>query len=167
MAVLYCACFGAGIWAVSDNAMAGEGAPAPNCSLRLIEGGPSTSINQLRGKVLYVDFWASWCIPCRASFPFMNALDKDLKGKGLKVVAINVDEKPEDAKRFLTKYPARFAIAVKANEACAKQFGVEGMPSSFVVDRRGVIRHVHQGFRPEDAGRLHTLINQLLSEKGN
>ena len=116
-----------------------KGSAAPNCKLQLLDGKASTSISQLRGKVLYVDFWASWCIPCAVSFPFMNMLDKELSGKGLQVVAINLDEKADDAKKFLTKHPLRFSIAVKANESCAKEFGVQGMPSSFIIDRKGVI----------------------------
>lgn len=144
-----------------------KGGAAPNCKLQLLDGKASTSIGQLRGKVLYVDFWASWCVPCKASFPFMNAMDKDLNGKGLQVIAINLDEKLEDAKKFLTKYPVRFAIAVKANESCAKEFGVQGMPSSFIVDRKGVIQLVHPGFKPGDAGKLRGIIGKLLSEKGN
>ncbi len=152
--------------ALSGFALAKPGAKAPNCKLHLLDGKASTSIGQLRGKVLYVDFWASWCVPCKASFPFMNAIDKELAGKGLQVVAINLDEKPEDAKKFLTKHPVRFAIAVKANESCAKEFGVEGMPSSFIVDRSGTIRLVHPGFKPSDAGKLRGVIGKLLSEKG-
>lgn len=141
-----------------------NGAAAPNCSLQLLDGKGSTSISQLRGKVLYVDFWASWCIPCSASFPFMNTMDKELNGKGLQVLAINLDEKLEDAKRFLAKHPVRFAIAVKANESCAKEFGVEGMPSSFIVDRNGTIQHVHQGFRPGDGPQLRGIIGKLLAQ---
>lgn len=145
----------------------GKGSPAPNCKLSLLDGKAATSIGQLKGKVLYVDFWASWCIPCKASFPFMNKLDKELNGKGLQVLAINLDQKPEDAKKFLAQHPVRFAIAVKANESCAKEFGVEGMPSSFIVGRSGRIEHVHQGFRPADAGKLHAMIGKLLAAKGN
>ncbi|MEQ1715028.1 MAG: TlpA disulfide reductase family protein [Hyphomicrobium sp.] len=141
-----------------------KGSAAPNCKLSLIDGKASTSLSQLPGKVLYVDFWASWCVPCAASFPFMNKLDKELSGKGLQVVAINLDEKPDDAKKFLAKHPVRFSIAVKANETCAKEFGVQGMPSSFIVDRKGVIRLVHPGFKPGDAGKLRSLVGQLLAE---
>lgn len=161
------AVFCSGVVALAGAANAKDsGSMAPNCALRLLDGGAGTTINQLRGKVLYVDFWASWCIPCKGSFPFMNSIDKDLKGKGLQVVAINLDEKLEDAKRFLAKHPVGFAVAVKANESCAKEFGVQGMPSSFIVDRKGVIRKVHPGFRPGDAGQLRALLGKLLGEAG-
>lgn len=156
---------GAGTVPQTSTALAKDkGSAAPDCKLQLLDGKASTSISQLRGKVLYVDFWASWCVPCAASFPFMNKLDKELNGKGLQVVAINLDEKPDDAKKFLAKHPVRFAIAVKANESCAKEFGVQGMPSSFIVDREGVIRLVHPGFKPGDAPKLRGLVGQLLAE---
>lgn len=141
----------------------GKGVAAPDCRIQLLGGAATSSIGQLRGKVLYVDFWASWCTSCHASFPFMNSLDKELSGKGLQVLAINLDEKLEDAQAFIGKHPVRFAIAVTANASCAKEFGVAGMPTSYIIDRNGIIQHVHQGFRAGEAGALREIIGKLLS----
>ena len=137
---------------------------APNCSLTPVGDGQRYDMRQLRGKVVYVDFWASWCSPCAQSFPFLNDLDSELRGQGLHVLGINLDEKPDDAKAFLEKHPASFAVAVDADGQCPRDFGVQAMPSSYLVDRQGIIRHVHLGFRRGEAEQLRGLVEQLLAE---
>jgi peroxiredoxin len=141
------------------------GSKAPDCALTSINDTQHYDLQQFHGKVLYVDFWASWCPPCAKSFPFMNDLDRDLKDSGLQVIGINLDQAPEDAKTFLAQYPANFTVAADANEKCAKSFDVKAMPSSYLIDRNGVIRHVHLGFRPGEAKELRVLAEQLLAEK--
>ncbi|MGR8997853.1 MAG: TlpA family protein disulfide reductase [Gammaproteobacteria bacterium] len=141
------------------------GSNAPDCALTSITGTERYDLHQFQGKVLYVDFWASWCPPCAKSFPFMNDLDRDLKDSGLQVIGVNLDQAPEDAKAFLAKYPADFIVAADADEKCARGFDVKAMPSSYLVDRNGVIRHVHLGFRAGEAKELRVLAEQLLSEK--
>jgi peroxiredoxin len=140
-------------------------ASAPDCSWNLDGARQIANTQQFRGKVLYVDFWASWCAPCVLSFPFMNQLQAALGGQGLQVLAVNMDARPEDEQRFLAAHPARFDVASGENAQCAKNFGVEAMPSSFIVDRSGTIRFVHRGFRPDDAGQLRAEVQQLLTEK--
>ena len=95
----------------------------------------------------------------------MNDLDRDLKASGLRVIGVNLDQSPEDAKTFLAKYPANFTVAADANEKCAKEFDVKAMPSSYLIDRNGIIRHVHLGFRPGEAEEVRVLAEQLLAEK--
>jgi peroxiredoxin len=142
------------------------GSIAPDCTLTtMINDSQHYDLKQFHGKVLYVDFWASWCPPCAKSFPFMNELDRDLKDSGLQVIGVNMDQTPEDAKAFLTKYPANFTVLFDASEKCAKGFDVKAMPSSYLIDRNGVIRHVHMGFRPDEAKELRILAEQLLAEK--
>lgn len=140
------------------------GQAAPNCSLTPLGEGQRYDMRQLRGKVVYVDFWASWCSPCAQSFPFLNDLDSELRGQGLHVLGINLDEKPDDAKAFLEKHPANFTVAVDADGQCPRDFGVQAMPSSYLVDRQGIIRHVHLGFRRGEAEQLRGLVEQLLAE---
>ncbi len=139
--------------------------PAPNCKLTSIGGGQSYELKQFAGKVLYVDFWASWCDPCVKSFPFLNKLDHELRGRGLQVIGVNMDEAPADAEGFLEKYPAHFTVAADPSGQCAKDFDVKAMPSSYLIDRNGVIRHVHLGFRPGEAEEFRTLVEQLLAER--
>jgi peroxiredoxin len=141
------------------------GRPAPDCKLTPLDGGPSYNLRQFRGEVLYVDFWASWCAPCAQSFPFMNGLEHELRNRGLRVVGVNLDENPGDAQNFLTEHPAHFTIASDADQQCAAAFGVQAMPSSYLVDRNGTIRYEHLGFRPGEAEQFRTLAEQLLAER--
>jgi len=137
----------------------------PDCALTSLADKQSFNLQQFKGKVIYVDFWASWCGPCAKSFPFMNELSRDLKDKGLQVIGVNLDETSADAQNFLAKYPANFVIAADTNEQCAKDFGVQAMPSTYLVDRNGTVRHVHLGFRPGEAKELRVLVEQLLAER--
>jgi peroxiredoxin len=141
------------------------GGKAPDCALMSINDKLPYDLHQFHGKVIFVDFWASWCPPCAKSFSFLNDLDRDLKDSGLQVIGVNLDQVPEDAKTFLAKYPANFTVVADANEKCAKDFAVKAMPSSYLVDRNGVIRHVHLGFRDGEAKELRVLAEQLLAEK--
>jgi len=141
-----------------------SGAAAPDCKLSALADAQALSIQQFRGKVLYVDFWASWCGPCAKSFPFMNDLDAEFKARGLQVLGVNMDENSADAQAFLAKYPANFTIG-GGGEQCAKDFGVQAMPSSYIIDRKGIVRRVHLGFRPGEVKELKTLVEQLLAEK--
>lgn len=117
------------------------------------------------GKVLYIDFWASWCGPCAKSFPFLNDLNQELKANGLEIMGVNLDENSEDAKDFLAKYPANFTILGDVAEQCAKQFDVKAMPSSYLVDKKGIVRAVHLGFKADEAETIKNLVIELLAEK--
>lgn len=141
------------------------GSKMPDCKLTSSIDAQGYDLQQFHGKVLYVDFWASWCPPCAESFPFLNGLDRDLKDSGLQVIGVNLDQVPDDAMVFLNKYPANFTVVADAGEKCAKDFDVKAMPSSYLIDRNGVIRHVHLGFRSGEAGELRALAEQLLAEK--
>ena len=141
------------------------GKAMPTCALSPIEESQASDLNQYQGKVLYVDFWASWCGPCARSFPFMNELHQQLKDQGLQIVGVNLDENRDDAKAFLSKYPASFTVMADVSKQCAKDFGVQAMPSSYIIDRKGVVHHVHLGFRPGEAKELRDLVEKLLAEK--
>lgn len=135
---------------------------APNCPIVLADG--QTSVRQLAGKVVYLDFWASWCGACLASFPFMERMQQDLGPKGLQIIAVNMDQKPADAQRFLSRHHVTFPVALGQNDACAKKFGVNAMPTTFIVDRRGTIRASHSSFRPSDGAALRAIVERLLTE---
>jgi len=144
---------------------ANSGDALPKCALRSIDGARAIDLGEFKGKVLYLDFWASWCGPCAKSFPFMNQLHHELGDKDLVLIGINLDENPEDAKAFLAQYPAGFTMAVDPGEQCARLFDVKAMPSSYLIGRDGVIRHVHLGFRADEGKELRELVNKLLAEK--
>ncbi|MGC2167090.1 MAG: TlpA disulfide reductase family protein [Gallionella sp.] len=137
---------------------------APDCALATLSDKQTHTLNEFRGKVLYVDFWASWCGPCAQAFPFLNTTANTFRDRGLQVVGINVDEHADDANKFLHKHPADFLIVADAKAQCPKDFAVMGMPSSYLIDRKGVIRYTHLGFRQSDTEQLKQQIEQLLAE---
>ena len=104
------------------------------------------SLKSLRGKVVYLDFWASWCAPCRKSFPWMNEMHRKYSDAGFVIVAINVDAKPPEAARFLEKNPADFIVAYDSEGKLASSVGLKAMPSSFVITPDGNITSRHAGF---------------------
>ena len=122
------------------------------------------SSEELKGKPVLLDFWASWCGPCRESFPFMNELQSALAGKGLHILAVSVDKTAEEARGFLARYPAKFATALDTAGACPAAFRVEGMPSSYIIGRDGVVRAVHVGFRGGDKAEIRRQLDEALSE---
>jgi thiol-disulfide isomerase/thioredoxin len=142
-----------------------SGASLPECTLETMGNKQNLSLSQYKGKVLYVDFWASWCVPCAKSFPFLNEMHEQLKDQGLQIVGVNLDENIDDAKAFLAKYPASFTIAADVSKQCAKDFAVKAMPSSYLIDRKGIVHHVHLGFRPGEAKEIRALVEKLLGEK--
>ena len=152
------------MFAASDaNAEVRSGQSAPNCKLNALGGGGNAQLADYRGKVVYLDFWASWCGPCAQSFPFMNSLHKDLAAKGLEVLAINLDEQMEDATGFLTRVPAKFTVLADASGQCPQDFGVKAMPSTYLIDRKGVIHEIHLGFKPAESAQLRREVEALLS----
>ena len=120
------------------------------------------SLDNYQGKVVYLDFWASWCKPCQKSFPWMNELSKRLPAEEFKVVTINVDQNAEDMHQFLAKTPANFDIFHDASGRIAQQFKLEGMPTSFLIDRNGKVHSKHIGFYEKKKLKLESEIESLL-----
>jgi thiol-disulfide isomerase/thioredoxin len=140
------------------------GEKSPDCVMTSLNDAP-IHFHEYEGKVLYVDFWASWCTSCVESFPFLNQLTHEFGQRGLHIVGVNLDEKVDDALAFLGHHPSQFTIANHGGEQCAKSFDVQAMPSSYLIDKHGIIRHIHQGFREGEMEELKTQITQLLVEK--
>ncbi|HEX5863115.1 MAG TPA: TlpA disulfide reductase family protein [Casimicrobiaceae bacterium] len=143
-----------------------NGEPSPTCSAPLLDGGRLISLADYRGQVVYLDFWASWCGPCRESFPFMNELQRELAGKGVQILAVSVDKTAEEARRFLASYPAQFTVALDVGATCPAAFQLLGMPSSYIIDRGGVVRAVHAGFRNRDRAEIRQQLLEVLSGSG-
>lgn len=117
------------------------------------------------GKVVLLDFWASWCSPCLQSFPWMNELQKKYAGDGFVILAVNVDQDRALADAFLKKRPAEFRVEYDAQGAVARQFDVQAMPTSFLIDRSGKVRIRHAGFKEKQRADREREIEQLLKEK--
>jgi thiol-disulfide isomerase/thioredoxin len=120
-------------------------------------------LSALRGKVVYLDFWASWCGPCKQSFPWMNELQKRYGPQGLQVVAVNVDANRNDARRFLAEVPARFSVAFDARADTPRRYDIKGMPTSVLIAPDGQVLYVHSGFRDEERAALESRITQALA----
>lgn len=137
------------------------GQPAPAFSLPAADGKP-VSLAGLHGRYVYVDFWASWCGPCKQSFPWMNQLQAKLGGQHFQVLAINVDEKQSDAARFLAEVPPSFTVVFDGKGVTPAAYGVQGMPTSFLVDPDGKVVFVHQSFKDGERAALEQKIAALV-----
>ena len=132
------------------------GSAAPDFTLPAAQG--TVSLTSLKGKVVYVDFWASWCDPCRRSFPWLKAMQEKYGAKGFVVVAVDLDKRHEDGEAFLRKYPAPFTVAFDPAGKVAESFQVAAMPTSFLVGANGTILHQQAGFDPKKTEAVETLI---------
>ncbi len=140
------------------------GQPAPDLRLPKADG-TVVSIAANRGKVVLVDFWASWCGPCKASFPALDALYGDLRSRGLEVIAVNVDERREDAAAFLLDQPHAMTVVFDPNGDGPLAYGVKAMPTSFLIGRDGIVRFVHTGYTAKAIDAYRREIEQLLGER--
>lgn len=141
------------------------GDPAPDFTLPAIEDSDTEiTLSDLRGKVVYVDFWASWCAPCLLSLPLYNDIYNKYSDQGLEVVGINIDNPIEDGLDFLLDTPLDFKIPADPDGETSTLYDVYGMPTSFLIDRDGVVRMVHEGFRNGDIDLIDEEIRSLLAE---
>jgi thiol-disulfide isomerase/thioredoxin len=131
---------------------------APAFSLPTSRG--TASLDSLRGQVVWVDFWASWCGPCRKSFPWMKTMAERYGPRGFSVVAISLDKSRDDADAFLADFPAPFTVAYDPSGTTAEAYKVKAMPSSYLIDRGGRITYSHAGFDIRATAAAETVIAQ-------
>lgn len=122
------------------------------------------SIEALRGDVVYIDFWASWCAPCRQSFPWMNEMHHRYKDQGLTILAIGIDKTRDLSDQFLASLPADFLIGFDHQGKLAEQFKLIGMPTAYLLDRNGVLVKEHVGFRKSKTRDYEASIRELLDQ---
>jgi peroxiredoxin len=142
------------------------GNPAPDFSVLLSRTQARLSLRELRGRVVVVDFWGTYCGPCKQELPRLQALSAKYAGAGLRIIGISEDE-PEDKDKivdFANAHGARFAIAWDEDRSIAHQYKPDTMPSSYVIDRRGVVRYVQVGFREGDDLTVEKEVQGLLAE---
>lgn len=135
---------------------------APDFSLEGISA--PVNLAEKRGKVIYLDFWASWCAPCRKSFPWMNQLKSRYGAQGFEVIAINLDKTREESEAFIAATRPEFTIAFDPQGESAEEYKVMGMPSSYLIGRDGTLHHSHIGFRDKDKATLELQIEELLKQ---
>lgn len=123
---------------------------------------PALDLAAYKGRVVVVDFWASWCTPCRRSIPWLNQMRAKYGDRGLVVIGVNVDKEGEDAARFLREVPIDFDVVYDPEGALAARFGVEGMPSTYVYSRDGDLVARHLGFQNSKRSEYEALLGRLL-----
>ena len=128
--------------------------------------GEKVDLRALQGKVVLVDFWASWCAPCREEMPVLEALHEKYATKGLVIVGINIDNSKKKMNSFLKGSPVSFRIVHDPKIEVAQRYEPGTMPSSYFIGRGGKLRYVHEGFRKKDAAAIERKIVALLGEEG-
>jgi thiol-disulfide isomerase/thioredoxin len=132
------------------------GAPA-------LDAAPPEALAPVTGKVVWVDFWASWCVPCRRSFPWLNTMHRKYGAEGLQIIAVNLDKDRALADGFLAEVPAEFSLRFDPAADLAKQFGVQAMPSSYLLAPDGTVLASHFGFKTADATDYERAIRDALA----
>lgn len=145
------ACLLAALWPMSRTVDANEGLQA-------------LDLTEHAGQVVVVDFWASWCVPCRRSLPWLDEMQQKYADDGLVVIGVNEDDIAEDAEAFLRAYPVRFRIVADRDGELARKFDLIAMPSSYLIGRNGEIAARHLGFRTGKKDEYEATLRRLLEE---
>jgi thiol-disulfide isomerase/thioredoxin len=138
--------------------------PAPGVRLHA-EDGTTVQLADYKGQVVLIDFWASWCPPCKTSFPALDALYQSYRPRGVEVLAVNLDERRKDADAFLAAHPHVMPVLFSPNGDAPTAFAIQGMPSSVLIDRAGYIRFTHMGYSAKVLDSYRDEINLLLEER--
>ena len=141
--------------------------PAPPFSGINLNSGQQVSLDDYRGKVVFLDFWASWCPPCLASLPAYDQMRQEIGTGEFEIIAINVDEDTADGLEFLTKHPVSYPVLGDPEGQIGIPYKIRSLPRSFLVDRNGQIIASHRGFKEGDENKLEAEITGLLNEMGS
>lgn len=142
------------------------GQPAPEFSLPSLDpANDPVQLREHRGKVVYLDFWSSWCAPCRRAMPYLDELRSRFSREDFEVVGINVDPSIEDARRFLEQVPVSYPVASDPEGRIADRFGIAVLPALVVIDRSGTVRATLRGGAVEERGELRAKLTSLIGER--
>jgi peroxiredoxin len=144
-------------------AAASVNAPAPDFTLNSRAGKP-LSLSQYKGQVVMLNFWASWCVPCRQEMPLLETMHKKYGKMGFTLIGVNVEPDSKAANAVLEKIPVSFPIVYDTESEVSRLYQVSGMPSTVIIDRKGRIRLVHKGYKPGDENEYLNSIRTLLRE---
>lgn len=139
------------------------GSRAPEIGLKDLKGN-LVRMSALKGRVVVVDFWASWCAPCKDEMPVLDRLYRKYRGEGLVVVGVNQDRSDVNVRDFLRRAPVSFPVVRDQDHRVARRYQPGKMPSSYVIDRHGIVRHVHEGFSARDAKSIEREVHELLQK---
>ncbi len=138
-------------------------AGAPDFTLPSL-GGPNLRLQEQRGRVVMINFWASWCGPCRVEMPHLARLYEKYRGSGFTVLAVNIDESPQKAASLATQLGMRFPVLLDTDKKVSRLYDLSTMPSTVLVDRDGRVRYVHRGYRDGYEETYDKQIRELLRE---
>jgi thiol-disulfide isomerase/thioredoxin len=148
--------------AVGGTAAAASG-PAPDFTLKSL-GGKNLKLSEMAGNVVLINFWASWCGPCREEMPLLNALHNKYKPLGFTVLGVNVEEQADSARGFLGNFPVDFPVLLDNKNRVSKLYNVVAMPTTVVVDRDGNLRYLHKGYKSGDEKKYQQMVKELVRE---
>jgi peroxiredoxin len=151
------------VTAPTTGAAAELNSPAPDFTLKSLDG-TNLKLSEMTGNVVLINFWASWCGPCREEMPLLNALHSKYEALGFTVLGVNVEEDVNGAKSFLNDFPVDFPILLDNANEVSKQYKVIAMPTTVVVDRDGNMRFLHQGYKSGDEAKYRQMVKKLVRE---
>jgi thiol-disulfide isomerase/thioredoxin len=138
--------------------------PAPNFTLKSLGGGKNLKLSEMAGNVVLINFWASWCGPCREEMPLLNAMHNKYEPLGFTVLGINVEDQADSARGFLKDFPVDFPVLLDENNQVSKLYDVVAMPTTVVVDRDGNLRYLHKGYKSGDEKKYQEMVKKLVRE---
>jgi peroxiredoxin len=138
-------------------------APAPDFTLNA-QGGKQVELTQFKGQVVMLNFWASWCGPCRQEMPLLDSIYKKYNKLGFTMIGVNVEPDSKAANDWLKQTPVSFPILYDTQSKVSTLYGVSGMPSTVIVDRKGNVRMIHHGYKPGDEEEYLNSIRSLMRE---
>lgn len=136
---------------------------APDFTLEALSG-PNLRLQEYRGQVVLINFWASWCGPCRQEMPVLDRLHQRYEEAGFAVLGVNVEGKRAPAEKIAKQSNVSFPVLIDASQSVSKKYDLEAMPSTVMVDRDGKIRYIHRGYKPGDESKYLEVVKQLISE---
>jgi thiol-disulfide isomerase/thioredoxin len=143
----------------------GIGSPMPSLVVKVLDGGRKIDLGSLRGKVVLIDIWASWCAPCLEEMPLLDDMAVRLKSKGIEIIAVSVDENKDDARTFLgSRDKWSLTVAHDPKGTVPEVLNPPKMPSSYIVDAQGVLRFVNEGFDRGDIKKIENRLTALAAE---
>ncbi len=137
--------------------------PAPDFTLKSLSG-KNLKLSEYRGNVVLLNFWASWCAPCRLEMPLLNKLHNKYSAAGFTILGVNVEQETDKAKTYLADIPVDFPILFDSGNTVSKQYNVIAMPTTVLIDRDGNMRYLHQGYKPGDEKVYKKMVKKLIRE---